>query len=148
MPAGRISPYRPALWVPLMIIGRHPRLTPGRRGGLASLTALAPTLADLLGMREPVPWQGHSLVDPPAAGRSFAFGLESMRVAEDDRWTAIEIDGDDRPQLFSRSGDWLQRRDFGGASPVAADLIARAERQRRLNDYLLRHDLVWPNPHH
>jgi deoxyribonuclease V len=143
VPAGQISPYRPALWVPIIVAGRHPRLAPGRHDGLASLLDVTPTLADLLGVREPVPWQGHSLLDPDK-GRIFAFALESMRVGETRGWTALAIEGGERPALFDRAGDWTQRRDVASALPwIAAALALRAERRQRLNDYLLRHDLVW-----
>lgn len=143
VPAGQISPYREAIWVPLMIIGPHERLRPGRRDASVSLLDLPPTIADLVGLRERVPWQGHSLIE--AGGRRvFAFGFEHMRVADDGRWTAVQIDGDERPQLFARAGDWLQRQDDGvRRQDVAQALIARAERNRRLGDYLLRGDRVW-----
>jgi hypothetical protein len=143
VPSGQISPYRPALWVPLMIVGRHPRLAPGRRETVASLLDVTPTIADLVGLRETVPWQGHSLIDP-AGARHFAFALDGMRVGEEGDWTAIALDGDARPQLFARSRDWLQRQDQGGRHPgTARALIARAERNQRLNDYLLSHDRIW-----
>jgi phosphoglycerol transferase MdoB-like AlkP superfamily enzyme len=143
VPAGQISPYRPALWVPLIIAGRHPRLMPGRHDALASLLDVSPTIADLLGISERIPWQGHSLLDPGPA-RGFAFALGSMRVGETAAWTAIRIEGDARAQLFDRSRDWRQERDLGSARPrIGAALTGRAERRQRLNDYLLRHDLVW-----
>jgi arylsulfatase A-like enzyme len=127
----------------LVIVGRHPRLVPGRHDGLASLLDVSPTIADLLGFSERVPWQGHSLLDAGQA-RGFAFGLESMRVGETAAWTAIQIEGDARAQLFDRARDWQQRRDLGSTYPrIGAALAGRAERRQRLNDYLLRHDLVW-----
>ena len=143
-PAGQISLHRESLWVPIVVAGRHPRLAPGRRDGVATLLDVAPTLADLLGVREPVAWQGRSLV---REGRpaSLAFAVQGWRFAENARWSMVQGPGDERPRLFDRSSDWSQFRDLAGKHPgIAAGLAARAERARRLNDYLLRHDLVAP----
>jgi hypothetical protein len=142
--SGRISLYREAIWVPIVIAGRHPRLAPGRRDGVATLLDVAPTLADLLGVREPVAWQGHSLVQPGRPAK-FAFSVQGWKFAETGRWSMVQGPGDPAPRLFDRSSDWLQRDDRAGENPaVAAALAARAEQARRLNDYLLRHDLVAP----
>jgi arylsulfatase A-like enzyme len=130
--------------VPIVIVGRHPRLAPGRHENVATLLDVAPTLADLLGVREPVPWQGHSLLggaDRPGA----AFAFQGWRFAESGGWSMVQAPDDDAPRLFDRVNDWLQRRDRARDAPAAAAaLAAHADQARRLNDYLLRHDLVWP----
>lgn len=144
VPPGRISLYREAVWVPIVIAGRHPRLAPGRRDEVATLLDVAPTLADLLGLREPVAWQGHSLVQGgrPAA---IAFAVQGWKFAETGRWSMVQAPGDSSPRLFDRSSDWPQRHDRAADHPnVAAALAGRADSARRLNDYLLRHDLVAP----
>ena len=143
-PPGRISLYHESVWVPIVIAGNHPRLAPGRRHGVATLLDVAPTVADLLGVREPVAWQGRSLV---RQGRpaSVAFAVQGWKFAEDERWTMVQAPGDARPRLFERNTDWSQYFDRAADHPnVAAALARRAERARRLNDYLLRHDLVAP----
>lgn len=146
VPSGQLSLYRESLWVPLLIIGRHPRLPTGSRGGPANLLDVAPTLADLLGLREPVPWQGHSLVRPTRS-RSFAFASQDWLLGEDESWSAVREPGDEHPRLFDRRLDWRQASDRSAEHPgTAAALIARAEKNRRLNDYLLRHDLIWRSP--
>ena len=143
VPSGQISLYREAVWVPMMIVGKHPRLVPGRRADMATLLDVAPTLADLLGIREPVPWQGHSLVRS-GGGAGFAFGFQGWHLAESGRWSMVQAPSDTAPRLFDRSGDWLQRLDLAKETPnIAAALARRADRARRLNDYLLRNDLVW-----
>jgi hypothetical protein len=144
VPAGRISLYHESVWVPIVIAGRHPRLAPGRRDGVATLLDVAPTLADLLGVREPVAWQGHSLV---REGRSagLAFAVQGWKFAETGRWSMVQAPGDAGPRLFDRNSDWSQFFDRAAGHPaVAAALAEHAERARRLNDYLLRHDLVAP----
>lgn len=144
VPPGRISLYREAIWVPIVIAGRHPRLAEGRRDEIATLLDVAPTLADLLGLREPVAWQGRSLVQ---GGRpaSIAFTFQGWRFAEAGRWSMVQGPGDARPRLFDRSTDWMQGDDRSRDHPaVAASLVARADSARRLNDYLLRHDLIAP----
>ena len=59
---GQQNLYRESTWVPLIVAGAHPRLPAGRHDVPATMLDIAPTLADLLGIREPVPWQGHSLL--------------------------------------------------------------------------------------
>lgn len=143
-PAGRISLFHESIWVPIIIAGHHPRLEPGRRDGVATLLDVAPTLADLLAVREPVAWQGRSLVreGKPA---SLAFAVQGWKFAETGRWTMVQAPGDARPRLFERNTDWSQHFDRAAENPaVAATLAQRAERARRLNDYLLRHDLIAP----
>jgi phosphoglycerol transferase MdoB-like AlkP superfamily enzyme len=135
--------YRESTWVPLVMIGRHPRLPRGHRDEPISLLDLAPTLADLLGIRVANPWQGHSLASV-AARQRFAFAFRGATLFEGDGWTALRDAGDGRLRLY-RADDWLQRNDIAAAHPgVAERLIARAERRRRLNDYLLANDRVWP----
>jgi hypothetical protein len=144
VPSGRICLYREAVWVPIVIAGNHPRLAPGRRGGVATLLDVAPTLADLLGVREPVAWQGHSLVRE-ARPAGLAFAVQGWKFAESGNWSMVQAPGDERPRLFHRGSDWSQTDDRASEHPaIAAALAARAEQARRLNDYLLRHDLVAP----
>lgn len=143
VPAGRTSLYREAIWIPIVVAGPHPRLAAGRRDGIATLLDVAPTVADLLGLREAAAWQGRSLVreGPPA---SLAFAVQGWRFAEDSGWTMVQPPGE-RPRLFDRNADWLQRSDRSRERPaLAAAMAARAERARRLNDYLIRNDRVAP----
>lgn len=143
---GTHSLYRESVWVPLIVLGAHPRLPRGSHGELASLLDVAPTIADLLGLREANPWQGHSLA-APARPRSLAFGLRDSLLAETPRWTATTDPVDDRPRLFDARRDWLQRRDLSERHPdVANTLLRRARDAQRLNDYLLRHDRIWRSP--
>ena len=145
-PSGQLSLYRESLWVPLLMIGRHPRLPAGRHDGSATLLDVAPTLADLIGIREPVPWQGHSLVGG-ARDRLFAFAIRDWRFGENGAWSAVQAPDEETPRLFDRRLDWRQTRDRSPErAGTAAALVARAEENRRLNDYLLSHDLVWPRP--
>ncbi len=125
---------------------RHPRLPAGRHDEAATLLDVAPTLADLLGLREPVPWQGHSLVGG-TRNRSFAFASQDWRLGETECWSTVHAPGDEHPRLFDRRLDWRQTSDRSAEHPgMAAFLVARAEQNRRLNDYLLRHDLIWRSP--
>jgi hypothetical protein len=138
--------YRESVWVPLILLGPHPRLPRGEHSGSASLLDLAPTLADLIGLREANPWRGHSLA---ARGRprGLAFGLRETLLAETPQWTALIDPRDGRPRLFDPRRDWLQRHDLSTRHPgIAESLLGRARDSARLNDYLLRHDLVWRSP--
>ena len=141
VPSGQLSLYRESLWVPLLIAGAHPRLPKGRIGDPVSLLDVAPTLADLLGLREPVPWQGHSLA---ARGGSSLFVVQrGWSLAETGAWSAVARPADGKVELFDRRRDWLQRSPVPGRDRLALALARRAEAASRLNDYLLRNDRVW-----
>jgi len=143
---GQHNLYRESLWVPLIVAGDHPRLPRGARGGIVSHLDLAPTLADLLGLRVANPWQGHSLLAVRGEG-GIAFGFRDSLAAESADWTAVRDPGDGETRLYRTRFDWLQRRDLARQRPgIARRLLDRAERARRLNDYLLRHDRVWRTP--
>ena len=72
-----------------------------------------------------------------------AFGFRDSLFAETGGWTGLRDPRDGRARLYRRS-DWLQRRDLAADHPgLAATLLSRADRARRLNDYLLRSDLIW-----
>ncbi|HEY5722658.1 MAG TPA: LTA synthase family protein [Allosphingosinicella sp.] len=133
---------RPSTWVPLILIGAHPRLPRGRHEAPASLLDVAPTLADLLAIREPVAWQGHSLLDA-APEWSLAARNRDVLLMETPAWTAVSDPATGRPMLFDRGDDWLQQRDLAGERPaLAAELLAEAEGRARLHDYLLRNNLI------
>ena len=144
-PAGQQNLYRESVWVPLIIAGPHPRLRAGRHEVPATLLDIAPTLADLLGLRVAVPWQGHSLLAVNGAGTT-GFGFRDSLLAETPSWAAVRDPGDGRARLYRSSDDWLQRRDLADRAPdLARRLLEQAERSRRLNDYLLRQGRIWPN---
>ena len=144
-PPGRQDLRRESTWVPLIILGAHPRIPSGRQARPASLLDVAPTLADLLGIREAVAWQGHSLIDP-VPGWSLAARNQDVLLMETPAWAAVSDFATGRPMLFDRTGDWLQRRDLAGERPaLAASLLAEADGRARLHDYLLRNDLISGN---
>jgi len=141
---GALNLYRESTWTPLLIVGPHPRLPKGRHEGMATLLDIAPTIADLIGLREANPWQGHSLVSV-RPGRRFRFAFRESILAEADGWSALRDGQDGRTRLFRTSEDWLQQHDLAerGAGRAAA-MIDDADRQRRFNDYVLRHGRLWP----
>ena len=142
---GQHNLFRESVWVPLLILGPHPRLPRGSHGELATLLDVAPTLADLLGMRPVNPWQGHSLLAVRGGGQ-IAFGFRDSLLAETPAWSAVLDPSNGSARLYRR-GDWLQRQDLAAQRPeLARALLARADRARRLNDHLLRRNRVWTAP--
>jgi hypothetical protein len=138
---------RESVWTPFLIVGPHPRLPVGRHEGIVTLLDIAPTIADLIGLRERNPWQGHSLL-MAAPDRSIRFGFRDSLLAETGGWSAVTDPGNGRPRLFDSRSDWLQRRDLSARHPAVAEhLLAAADRDRRFNDYILRHGKLWrPEP--
>jgi hypothetical protein len=142
-PIVRQDLYRESVWVPLIVAGPHPRLRPGLHDTPATLLDLAPTLADLLGIRTATPWQGHSLLAVNATGVTGVAFRDSL-FAADAAWSAVRDPRDARVRLYANDGDWLQRHDLAARHPALVQgLTARVDRARRLHDYLLRHNLLW-----
>ena len=140
---GAYSLYRESVWTPFLIVGPHPRLPRGRHDRIVTLLDVAPTLADLIGLRERNPWHGHSLLSV-AANRNIRFGFRDSLLAEIGPWSAVTDPADGRPRLYDARADWLQRRDLSARYPGFADrMLAEADRGRRFNDYLLRHGKLW-----
>lgn len=138
--AGRQDLYRESVWVPLIIAGPHPRLPRGRHDAPASLLDIAPTIADLLGLRTANPWQGHSLLAVRPNG-ILGFAVRDSALWQSPGWSAVRNPQGGGARLYR---DWYQRRDLAGRHPGLAEaLLARAQDAQRLNDYLLRHDLLW-----
>lgn len=140
---GAYSLYRESTWTPFLIVGAHPRLPSGRHDEIVTLLDLAPTLADMIGLREANPWQGHSLLSLNPA-RPVRFGFRDSVMAESGGLSAVTDPTDGRPRLYDSRADWLQRRDLSARNPgLARRMLADADRERRFNDYLLRHGRVW-----
>ena len=145
-PAGQQNLSRESIWVPLIIAGPHPRLRAGRHDVPATLLDIAPTLADLLGLRVAVPWQGHRLLAVNGAGTIF-FGFRDSLLAETPSWAAVRDPGDGRARFLSLVGRLAPAARPGGSrTDLARRLLGLAERSRRLHDYLLRQGRIWPNP--
>jgi Sulfatase len=141
---GAYSLHRESTWVPFLIVGAHPRLPAGRHDEIVTLLDIAPTIADLIGLREANPWHGHSLL-AVAPGRRIRFAFRDSMLAEAGGWSAVSDPQSGRPRLYDARRDWLQRRDLSERQPeLARQLLDEADRGRRFNDYILRHGRVWP----
>ena len=139
---GALSLYRESVWVPLIILGGPTSLARGIDDRPASLLDLAPTIAELLGIRTANPWQGHSLVRR-SGGSSLLFRTRDSLLAEEDDRSLVRDPSSGALRAYDRDRDWLQRRPLP-ADPRTRDLALRGEAAARLNDHLLQRGLVWP----
>jgi hypothetical protein len=141
---GQASLHRESLWVPLIIYGAHPRMPSGRQDGLASHLDLAPTVTDLLGIREPNPWRGHSLVAGAGPRARVSFGRGDMLLVETPAWSLFTDAKTGLPCLFDVEADPLQRRNISAAHMLELNrMLRQAEAERLLNDHLIRMGRVW-----
>jgi phosphoglycerol transferase MdoB-like AlkP superfamily enzyme len=142
-PAGQINGYRESVWVPLVIHGGHPRLLGGSHEEIATLLDIAPTVADLLGIRDPNPWMGSSLLTRTASA-GFVLRRESAILGEQGGFSMVVDPADGEPEVFDAISDPLQRHDISARHRELADsLLRRADDERRLVDYLLEANRVW-----
>jgi arylsulfatase A-like enzyme len=145
--SGVSSGWREAVWVPLVIHGAHPRLPRGGHDEPATLLDIPPTVADLLGIREPTAWMGSSLVVKGHTGSPFASTRKSGTFGEQGRFSLAVDPATGRPGLYDAVDDPLERKDIASLHPdVVADLRRQAQHERVLVDYLLEADLVWRPP--
>lgn len=140
---GGYTLYRESVWTPFLIVGPHPRLPRGWHDELVTMLDIAPTIADLVGLREPNPWQGHSLL-ALAGEREVRFGFRDSLLAEDSEWTVLRDPHDGEPRVY-RADDWLQQHDLSAEqSALARRRLERTDRERHFHDYLLRQGRIWP----
>jgi iduronate 2-sulfatase len=142
-PAGQNSGWRESVWVPLLIHGAHPRLPRGGHDVPASLLDIAPTVTDLLGIREATPWMGTSLVTQ-GKQPSFVLSRGLSIFGEQGRFSMVVDPASGQPLLYDALDDPVQTRDISSAHPgLAATLRRRAEDEGRLTDYLLEANRIW-----
>ena len=140
---GGYTLYRESVWTPFLIVGPHPRLPRGRHDEIVTMLDIAPTIADLVGLREPNPWQGHSLL-ALAGERPIAFGFRDSLLAETGDWTVLRDPHDGGPRVY-RAGDWFQQRNLAAEqTELARRMLGEADRTRKFHDYLLRQGRIWP----
>ena len=143
--AGQRNGWRESVWTPLVIVGAHPRLPLGRHDEVASLLDLAPTVGDLLGLREPVPWLGRSLLTPAGPGRTVTMARDDALYAEDDRFGLVLDQVTGEPALYDVHADPLQLRSIAAQHPAEVTrLWQRALRDQRLSDFLVAANRVMP----
>jgi len=141
---GQASGWRESVWVPLLIHGAHPRLPRGGHDEPATLLDIAPTVTDLLGIREPTPWMGSSLAVKGHTGSPFASARGPAIFGEDGRFSLAVNPTTGRAGLYDAIDDPLERKDVAAAHPdIVAGLEQQAWDEGRLVDYLLEANRVW-----
>jgi arylsulfatase A-like enzyme len=141
---GQGTGWRESVWVPLVIHGAHPRLPRGEHDEPASLLDIAPTVADLLGIRETNAWMGSSLARSGHAGSPFACARGPAIFGEAGRYSLVVHPMTGRSLLFDFATDPLERHNVADAhGDIAAALRRQAGDEARLVDYLVEANLVW-----
>jgi hypothetical protein len=141
---GQASGWRESVWVPLVIHGAHPRLPRGGHDEPATLLDIAPTVTDLLGIREPTPWMGSSLALKGHTGSPFASARGPAIFGEQGRFSLAVNPTTGKAGLYDAREDPLERKDIAAAHPEVVDSLERqAWDEGRLVDYLLEANLVW-----
>ena len=122
------SVYEEEVHVPLMIW--NPRLFPGggRSNAIGGHVDLNPTVADLLGLKPPGEWQGHSLFDPARPERAFFMAIAGGNVfgVREANWKYMYDVTSGRESLFNLATDPKELRDVSASEPGRAqELRAR-----------------------
>jgi phosphoglycerol transferase MdoB-like AlkP superfamily enzyme len=144
---GERNGHREAVWVPLVVYGGHPQLSPGAHADTASLLDIAPTITDLLGIREANAWMGHSLVRGVEPTRTVSMERSDAAFAEDSTRRYVREEHTGELQLFDALADPLEQRNLAaGERAHAAALAAQAHDIQVLVDGLLETDRIVP-PH-
>lgn len=142
---GERNGHREAVWVPLVIYGGHPQLSPGAHTDTASLLDIAPTVTDLLGIREANAWMGHSLVRGVEPVRTVSMERSDAAFAEDGARRYVREEHTGELLLFDALADPLEQRNIAGEERArAASLAALAHDTQVLVDGLLETDRIVP----
>jgi len=142
-PAGQRNGFHESTWSPLIIYGDHPRLPKGHHRELANLMDIAPTIADVLGIRIRNPWSGHSLLKK-APQRILAHTKDGITFAESPTHSVVWDRETGQPEAF-KSDDLMQKKPVEVPTKLAQELIERAKNRALLNDYLIETAKVWKN---
>jgi sulfatase-like protein len=146
-PAAQFSGWRESVWVPLVIHGAHPRLPRGGHDEWATLLDIAPTVADLLGMRDSTPWMGSSLLHRRSDAATFALARRTSVFGEQGRFSMVVDPANGKGRVYDAVEDPLQQTDISAAHPdVVAALRRQAKDESKLVDFLLETDRVWQKP--
>jgi arylsulfatase A-like enzyme len=112
---------------------------------VASQLDIAPTVAELLGIRDTTPWLGRSLLAPPARGAEVGLLHGDVLFAETPAWSLVLDPTTAAPHLYDPVKDPLQREDLAPGFPAEAARLERELRdQQAMWDYLVESDRVWP----
>jgi hypothetical protein len=143
--SGQLSLFRESTWVPLIIMGSHPKLLTGRHDVPSSLLDVAPTVASLLGIVEPNPWQGHDLTQSPRPLATAGFSRESLAFAETARLSVVGEHDIGAVHVFDPAKDPLQQHPLSDAALAAeaARALEVVEAARRLNDHAIETNRIW-----
>lgn len=141
--------YTESIWMPLVMVGKHPKLTRGPHNGLASGLDLAPTFLDLAGIRAPNAFMGHSLLQGENPHKlSFSMRSEQAMVERGDyRWHGAwgaqpRVQGE---ELFNLVTDRGEFENLMPAMPALRDSLGRFIRDlTRLHVDVLDRDALWP----
>jgi len=145
--AGQRNGWRESTWIPLIIRGPDDRIPAGRHDDPTSLLDVAPTVAQLAGIRDPVAWLGRSLLDPATPGTIVSTATKDATFAESERWSLVRDPVTGESRLYDATQDPVQRRDLAAEYPdTAALLLRRAREQQALWDYLVEANRVTPPP--
>lgn len=139
--------YEGSLHVPLMI--RHPSLAPERRGDLASLLDIYPTLFELCGLEAKGELDGRSLLEP--GGRELEV-LSRLRLESrdwlslrTDRWRMTWDRSRDQRYLFDLHSEAGESKNVAGAHPkLTRDFLERMTRAES-QELSRREALLGPN---
>jgi arylsulfatase A-like enzyme len=111
---------------------------------VATLLDIPPTVADLLGIRDPNPWIGSSLLAGGRSRASFAVERQSATFGERHQFSMVVDPASGRARLFDALQDPLQRKDIAAQHrQVVADMERQGDDERQLIDFLLEANLVW-----
>jgi hypothetical protein len=144
---GQDTGWRESIWVPLVIHGPHPRLPRGGHDEPASLLDIAPTIADLLGIRDTTAWMGSSLASSRHRGDPFASARGPAIFGEQGRYSMVVHPRTGRGLLFDAVEDPLELKNVAKAHPAVVGALRRqAAREARLVDYLVEANKVWRGP--
>lgn len=139
--------YGESTWVPLVIAGRHPEISPGFDDRVASHVDIAPTVLDLLGIEAPNAFAGHSLLGAPGDPSCLTLGVTEVAYTRGD----VKVVGgrpgqprDPEAEAFSTGENRLDRHRAGWSPGQCAEARRAALQRGALRGYAYDANRVMP----
>ncbi|MBR4984393.1 MAG: LTA synthase family protein [Proteobacteria bacterium] len=132
-----------AVWIPLVIYGKHPRLPRGKQDILASHSDLGMTVLDLLGICDPTTSMGHSLLTKNRDTAEVYIYKYGRAVIRTNTWSEYILSYDKENDLMLYKGeDLMQNTDVSKEYPEIADELYKKSHETSLViDYGYHNDL-------
>ena len=112
-----------AVWIPLVIYGKNPRIPTGKQEIPGSHNDMGMTVLDLLGICDDTSSMGHSLLSKNKDAAEIYIYKDGRASIRNNQWSAYILIDDDNKVMLYKGDDHLQKTDLASEYPDIADQL-------------------------